>query len=89
MNAELQRHGRFYAWFSKKTNRCQVRKKGLRGFRAIALSSVFTKLYTTVLVDLLHEKEKEPIEWRSLHVAGRERSLLRAHLADEYIRSTA
>ena len=72
----------------EKTNRCQVRKKGLRGFRAIALLSVFSKLYTTVLVDLLHEKE-EPIEWWSLHVAGRERSLLRAHLADEYIRSTA
>ena len=32
---------------------------------------VFSKWYTTVLVDLLHE-EKEPIEWMSLHVgAGR------------------
>ena len=46
-------------------------EKGPRGFRAIALLSVFSNWYTTVLVDLLHE-EKEPIEWRSLHVgAGR------------------
>ena len=59
------------------------KKKGLRGFRAIALLCVFSKLYTTVLVDLLHE-EKDLIEW-SLHVGGRERSQLRAHLADEYI----
>ena len=42
-------------------------EKGLCGFRAIALLSVFSKWYTTVLVDLLHE-EKEPIEWMSLHV---------------------
>ena len=42
-------------------------EKGLRGFRAIALLSVFSRWYTTVLVDLLHE-EKEPIEWMSLHV---------------------
>ena len=41
----------------------------LRGFRAIALLSVFSKWYTTVLVDLLHE-EKEPIEWMSLHVGS-------------------
>ena len=39
---------------------------------SIALLSVFSKWCTTVLVDLLQE-EKEPIEWRSLHVthAGR------------------
>ena len=36
-------------------------EKGIRGFRAIALFSVFSKWYTTVLVDLPHE-EKEPIE---------------------------
>ena len=42
-------------------------EKGLRGFRAIALRSVFSKWYTTVLVHLLHE-EKGPIGWRSLLV---------------------
>ena len=39
---------------------------GLRGFRAIALRSVFSEWKTTVQADLLHE-EKEPIEWMSLH----------------------
>ena len=55
-------------------------EKGLRGFRAIALLSVFSRWYTTVLVDLLHEEK-----WRSLHV-GAERGQLRTHadLADEY-----
>ena len=48
-------------------------EKGLRGFRAIALLSVFSKWYTTVLVDTLHE-EKELIEWMSLHV-GAERGV--------------
>ena len=39
-------------------------------FRAIALLlSVFSKWFTTVLVEILHE-EKEPIEWRSLHVSA-------------------
>ena len=53
-------------------------EKGLRGFRAIALLSVFSKWYTTVLVDLLHE-EKEPIEWMSLHV-GAERGVNCEHM---------
>ena len=43
--------------------------KGLRGFRAIALPNVFSKWYSTVLVDLLHE-EKGAIEWMSLHVGA-------------------
>ena len=30
---------------------------------------MFSKWYTTVLVDMLHE-EKEPIEWMSLHVGA-------------------
>ena len=30
---------------------------------------MFSKWYTTILVDLLHE-EKEPIEWTSLHVGA-------------------
>ena len=38
-------------------------EKGLRGFRAIALLSVFSKWYATVLVDMLHE-QKKPSEWR-------------------------
>ena len=41
----------------------------LRGFPASALLSVFSKWYSTVLVDLLHE-EREPIEWLSLHVGA-------------------
>ena len=48
-------------------------EKELHGFRAIALLSVLSEWYTTVLVHLLHE-EKEPIEWRSLH-AGAERGV--------------
>ena len=48
-------------------------EKGLRGFPVIALLSVFSKWYTTVLVDLLQE-EKDPIEWMSLHV-GAERGV--------------
>ena len=39
----------------------------------MALLSVFSTWYTTVLVDLLHE-EQEPIEWSSLHV-GAERGV--------------
>ena len=53
-------------------------EKGLRGFRAIALLTVFSKWYTTVLVDMLHE-EKKPIEWRSLHV-GAERGVNCEHM---------
>ena len=53
-------------------------EKGLRGFRATALLSVFSKWCTTVLVDLVHE-EKEPIEWRSLHV-GAERGVNCEHM---------
>ena len=52
--------------------------KGLRGFRAIGLLSVFSKWYTTVLVDLLHG-EKEPIEWMSLHL-GAERGVNWEHM---------
>ena len=48
-------------------------EKGLRGFRAITLLSVFSKWYATVLVDMLHE-EKEPIDWWNLHV-GAEREV--------------
>ena len=40
-------------------------EKGLRKFRAIALLSVFTKWYMTVLVDLLHE-ERGPIKWEKI-----------------------
>ena len=42
------------------------------------LYCVFSKWYTTVLVDLLHE-EKEPIEWMSLHV-GAERGVNCEHM---------
>ena len=50
-------------------------EKELRGCRAIALLSVFSKWYATVLVDLLLE-EKEPIEWKNLRVGSRERGQL-------------
>ena len=53
-------------------------EKGLRGFRAIALLSVFSKWYATVLVDMLNE-EKEPPEWKRLHV-GAERAVNCEHM---------
>ena len=53
-------------------------EKGLRRFRAIALLSVFSKWYATVLVDMLHE-EKEPSEWKRLHV-GAERGVNCEHM---------
>ena len=40
-------------------------EKELRGFRAIALLSVFSIWYTTILENLLHDEE-ETIEWRSI-----------------------
>ena len=61
-------------------------EKGLRGFRASALLSVFSKWHSTVLVDLLHEQE-EPVQWRRLHV-GAERGVNCEHMqapADERI----
>ena len=51
---------------------------GFRGFRAIALLSVFSKWFTTVLVDMLHD-EKEPSEWKNLHV-GAERGINCEHM---------
>ena len=53
-------------------------EKGLRGLRAIVLLSVFSKCYTTVLVDMLHDG-KEPSEWERLHV-GAERRVKCEHL---------
>ena len=53
-------------------------EKGPRGFRAIALLSLFSRGYTTVLVDVLHE-EKEPVEWKRLHV-GAERGVNCEHM---------
>ena len=60
--AELQRPGEFCAWYS---SRSQTPDWELRGFRAIAILSLFSKCYTTISVDLLHE-EKEPIEPRDV-----------------------
>ena len=56
---EPQRLGEIFAWYSSRSQ-TQDWERGARGFRAIALLSVFSKWSTTVLVDLLHE-EKEPI----------------------------
>ena len=53
-------------------------EKGLREFRVIALLSVLSQWYITVLVDLVHE-EKEPAEWRSRHV-GAERGVNCKHM---------
>ena len=53
-------------------------EKGLYGFRAIALLSVFSKWYATVLVDMLHD-EKEPSELKRLHV-GAERGVNCEHM---------
>ena len=53
-------------------------KRAYGGFRAIALLSVFSKWYTTVLVDMLHD-EKEPSEWKRLHV-GAERGVNCEHM---------
>ena len=47
-------------------------EKGLRGFRTIALLSVFSKWYTTVSVDMLHDVQ-EPSEWKRLHVGAERR----------------
>ena len=63
-------------WFAKRFNgECLAPvaklERGLRGFRAIALLSVFSQWYTKVLVDLL--RVEEFARW------GRERSQLRAH----------
>ena len=58
-----RRCGKFYAsCYSKKKTDAKL-EKGLRGFCAIALLSVFSKLYTTVLVDMLHD-EKVRSEWK-------------------------
>ena len=51
--------------FFKEKQRPNLKKDG---FRAIALS-VFSYCYTTVLVDSPHE-ERQPIEWRDLHVGA-------------------
>ena len=51
-------------------------EKGLRGFRAIALLSVFSKWHTMVLVDMLHD---EPSVFRKPHV-GAERGVNCEHM---------
>ena len=72
-------------WFQKRFALVFLKKpdarleKGLRGFGAIALLSVF------VLVDLLHE-EKEPIEWMSLHV-GAERGVNCEHVQQKHVKT--
>ena len=63
-----RRCGKFYASCSSKKPDAKL-EKGLRGFPAIALLSVFSKRYATVLVDMLHE-ETEPSEWSRLHVGA-------------------
>ena len=46
-----------------------ARKKGIRSYRAIALTSVMSKWYASCLI-LLLEMEKEPVKWKNLHVGG-------------------
>ena len=74
-----QKLAKFCAWcFSR--NLTPSLRKDFRGLRAIALLSVFSEWYTTVLVDLLHE-EKEPVEWKALHV-GAERGVNSEHMQE-------
>ena len=44
-------------------------KKGIRSYRAIALTSVMWKWYASCIA-LRLEKEKEPESWNTLHVGG-------------------
>ena len=44
-------------------------KKGIRSYKAIALTSVMSKWYASCLI-LRPEKEKEPESWKKLHVGG-------------------
>ena len=53
-------------------------EKDIRGFRAIALMSVWAKWYCAVLVEMLHEEE-EPSEWKLLNV-GAERGVYCKHM---------
>ena len=72
----LPKRGKFYAscmFLSKKPD--AKLEKGLRGFRSIALLSVFSYWYATVLVDMLHE-EKEPSERKRLHVGAERRVIV-------------
>ena len=44
-------------------------KKEIRSFSAIALTSVISKWYASCII-LCLEKEKEPENWKNLHVGG-------------------
>ena len=44
-------------------------KKGIRSYRAIALTSVMSKWCASCII-LFLEKEKEPVKWKDLHVGG-------------------
>ena len=54
--AELQELDTFYAWFFSRSQKLGW-KRGLRGFRAIALMSVLSRRYAAVLVGLLHDEK--------------------------------
>ena len=71
------RRGKFYASCSSKKPDAKLENR-IRGLRAIALSSVFSEWYATVLVDMLHE-EKEPSDWKRLHI-GAERGVNCEHM---------
>ena len=44
-------------------------KKGIRSYRAVVLSSVFSKWYASCIV-LRLESDREPESWKKLHVGG-------------------
>ena len=44
-------------------------EKGIRSYRAIALTSVMSKWYARCIL-LRLEKEKEPEKWKNRHVGG-------------------
>ena len=48
---------------------CAAKKKVIRSYRTIALTSVMSKWYASCII-LRLEKEKEPESWKKLHVGG-------------------
>ena len=71
-----RRRGKFFASCSSKSQTPSLQRAyGVPGDRTL---SVFSEWYTTVLVDMLHD-EKEPSEWKRLHV-GAERGVNCEHM---------
>ena len=50
-------------------NRIQSRRKEIRSYRAVALTSVVSKWYVSCII-LRLEQEREPENWKKLDVGG-------------------